>query len=78
MCRPVGARMTRNQHRRTPLHHAAAKNRPGMVELLLELGADPNLKDAPGATAMKSSTRNASSARRPQAAMRLRLSTAQR
>jgi len=24
----LNARMTRNQHRRTPLHHAAAKNRP--------------------------------------------------
>lgn len=44
------ARMTRNQHRRTALHHAAAKNRPVMVRLLLELGADPNASDATGAT----------------------------
>jgi ankyrin repeat protein len=46
----LGARMTRNQHRRTPLHHAAAKNRPNMVRLLLDLGADPHATDATGAT----------------------------
>ncbi|HEY7548100.1 MAG TPA: ankyrin repeat domain-containing protein, partial [Hyphomicrobiaceae bacterium] len=46
------ARMTRNQHRRAPLHHAAAKGRLRMVELLLELGADPNATDATGATAL--------------------------
>ena len=46
----LNARMTRNQHRRTPLHHAAAKNRPQIVALLLELGADPNATDATGAT----------------------------
>jgi ankyrin repeat protein len=46
------ARMTRNQHRRQPLHHAAAKNRLRMVELLLELGADPHATDATGATAL--------------------------
>jgi ankyrin repeat protein len=46
------ARMTRNQHRRTPLHHAAAKNRARVVQLLLELGADPNATDATGATAL--------------------------
>ncbi|HEX6000580.1 MAG TPA: ankyrin repeat domain-containing protein [Hyphomicrobiaceae bacterium] len=45
-------RLTRNEHRRTPLHHAAVKKRPGMVELLLELGADPNATDATGATAL--------------------------
>jgi ankyrin repeat protein len=44
--------MTRNQHRRTPLHHAAAKNRPAMVRLLLDLGADPRAADATGATAL--------------------------
>jgi ankyrin repeat protein len=48
----LAARMSRNQHRRTPLHHAAAKNRLRMVELLLELGADPNVSDATGATAL--------------------------
>ena len=48
----LDARMTRNQHRRTPLHHAAAKNRASIVQLLLELGADPNASDATGATAL--------------------------
>jgi ankyrin repeat protein len=46
----LAARMTRNQHRRTPLHHAAAKNRPRMVRLLLDLGEDPCATDATGAT----------------------------
>jgi ankyrin repeat protein len=46
------ARMTRNQHRRTPLHHAVFKNRPVMVRLLLELGADVDARDATGATAL--------------------------
>jgi ankyrin repeat protein len=46
------ARMTRNQHRRTPLHHAVAKNRPRIVQLLLALGADPGTRDATGATAL--------------------------
>jgi ankyrin repeat protein len=46
------ARMSRNHHRRTPLHHAAAKNRPLIVRLLLELGAEPNATDAVGATAL--------------------------
>jgi ankyrin repeat protein len=48
----LDARMTRNQHRRTPLHHAAAKNRPRMVRLLLELGAKARARDATGATAL--------------------------
>jgi len=46
----LSARMSRNQRRRTPLHHAAAKNRPSMVRLLLALGAVPNATDATGAT----------------------------
>ena len=46
----LSARMTRNQHRCTPLHHAVRKNRPRIVQLLLELGADPNARDATGAT----------------------------
>jgi ankyrin repeat protein len=46
----LAARMTRNQHRRTALHHAAAKNRPGIVRLLIDLGADPDATDATGAT----------------------------
>src|SRR6266550_879662 len=48
----LAARMTRNQHRCTPLHHAVRKNRLGIVRLLLELGADPNARDATGATAL--------------------------
>lgn len=46
------SRMSRNQHRRTPLHHAAAKGRPKIVRLLLEFGADPNATDATGGTPM--------------------------
>jgi ankyrin repeat protein len=34
------------------LHHAVFKNRPRMVQLLLELGADPSARDATGATAL--------------------------
>ena len=52
----LSARMTRNQHRRTPFHHAAAKNRPQIVALLLELGADPNATDATGATPLTTAT----------------------
>jgi ankyrin repeat protein len=48
----LAARMPRNQHRRTPLHHAAAEDRPRMVEFLLGLGADPDATDATGATAL--------------------------
>jgi ankyrin repeat protein len=48
----LGARMSRNQRFRTPLHHAAAKNRPAIVRLLLGLGADVNATDATGATAL--------------------------
>ena len=58
----LAARMTRNQHRRTPLHHAAAKNRPRMVELLLELGADPNAVDATGATALTTASQEGADA----------------
>jgi ankyrin repeat protein len=46
----LSARMSRSEHRRTPLHHAAAKNRPKIAQLLIELGADPNTTDASGAT----------------------------
>jgi ankyrin repeat protein len=48
----VRACMSRNEHHRTPLHHAVAKNRPRMARLLLDLGADPNASDASGATAL--------------------------
>jgi ankyrin repeat protein len=42
------AKMSRNEHHRSPLHHAVGKNRPAMVKLLLELGADPTATDALG------------------------------
>jgi ankyrin repeat protein len=48
----LAARMTRNQHRCTPLHHAVRKSRRRIVQLLLELGADPTARDATGATAL--------------------------
>jgi ankyrin repeat protein len=48
----LGARMSRNQHRRTPLHHAAAKARLRILRLLLVLGADPKAVDATGGTPM--------------------------
>jgi ankyrin repeat protein len=48
----LATRMTRNQHRCTPLHHAVRNNRLLVVRLLLELGADPNARDATGATAL--------------------------
>ena len=46
----LGARMSRNEHHRTPLHHAAATSRPKIVQFLLDLGADPNASDTTGAT----------------------------
>lgn len=58
----LAARMSRNQHRRTPLHHAAAKNRARMVSLLLELGADPRAKDATGATALTTAAQDGADA----------------
>jgi ankyrin repeat protein len=51
------ARMSRNEHHRTPLHHAAAKNRPRIVQLLLNLGADANATDANGTTALSATSR---------------------
>jgi ankyrin repeat protein len=43
-------KMSRFEHHRTPLHLAVLKNRPAMVGLLLELGADPRAKDSRGYT----------------------------
>ena len=36
--------MSRNEHGRTPLHHAAAMNRPAMVRLLLALDRRQNFR----------------------------------
>jgi len=51
------ATMSRNEHRRTPLHHAAAMNRPDMVRVLLELGADPHAVDDTGGTPLTAAAR---------------------
>lgn len=48
----LSARSSRNEHHRTPLHHAAAVNRPAMVRLLLELGARVDAVDDAGRTAL--------------------------
>jgi ankyrin repeat protein len=50
----LNARMSRSEHHRTALHHAAATNRPSVVRLLIELGADVNATDATGATPLTS------------------------
>jgi uncharacterized glyoxalase superfamily protein PhnB len=51
-------RMSRFEHHRTALHLAVAKNRPAMVRLLLELGADPRIKDARGDTPLSLAKRD--------------------
>jgi len=43
-------KMSRFEHERTPLHLAVLKDRPAMVRLLLELGADPRARDSRGYT----------------------------
>ena len=40
--------MSRNENHQLPLHFAVRLNRPEMVELLLELGADPKATDGTG------------------------------
>lgn len=44
----INQRLSRNENNQTPLHFAARLNRPGMISLLLELGADPLSVDGGG------------------------------
>jgi ankyrin repeat protein len=44
----LNQRQSRNENNRTPLHFAVAMNRRRMVDLLLELGADPLAVDGSG------------------------------
>jgi ankyrin repeat protein len=44
----LSRRMSRNENNQTPLHFAVRMNRAAMVELLLELGADPLVADGDG------------------------------
>ena len=44
----LNRRMTRNDDLRMPLHFAVLKNKPDMVSLLIELGADPLALDGSG------------------------------
>jgi ankyrin repeat protein len=53
----LAARMSRNEHQRTPLHHAAAVNRPDMVRLLIDLGAVVDATDATGGTPLTTAAR---------------------
>lgn len=48
--RLLGRQLSRFEHRRMPLHFAVLKNKPEMVKLLLDLGADPSAKDDRGNT----------------------------
>lgn len=48
----LSRRMSRNEDNQGPLHFAVAKDRPEMVALLIELGADPLTIDASGHTAV--------------------------
>src|SRR5262245_43509274 len=44
----LNRRQSRNESNRTALHFAVARDRPGMVSLLIELGADPLAVDGDG------------------------------
>jgi len=53
----LNRRMSRNENHQLPLHFAVRMNRPAMVKLLLELGADPLATDGAGhAAAMYASS----------------------
>ena len=47
----LNRRMSRNENHQTPLHFAVRMNRPAMVSLLIELGADPLAIDSGGNSA---------------------------
>lgn len=47
----LARRMSRNENHQLPLHFAVRKKRPDMVQLLVELGADPLGQDDSGLTA---------------------------
>jgi Ankyrin repeats (many copies) len=49
-------KMSSFEHHRTPLHLAVLKNRPQMIKLLLELGADASAKDSRGYTPLSLTT----------------------
>ena len=44
----LASRMSRNENHQTPLHFAVRHDRPAMIRLLLELGADPLIADGFG------------------------------
>jgi ankyrin repeat protein len=52
----LSRRLSRNEDHRPPLHHAVRMNRPEMVALLVELGADPLAVDGSGFTAVAYAT----------------------
>ncbi len=52
----LGSRMSRNEDNRTPLHFAVLRNRPQMVSVLLDLGADPLAVDGSGYAVAASAT----------------------
>jgi ankyrin repeat protein len=51
------ARMSRNEHEGSPLHHVAAVNRPDMVRLLIDLGTDVNATDSTAGTPLTTAAR---------------------
>jgi ankyrin repeat protein len=59
----LGQRMSRNESHQRPLHFAVRMNRPDMVDLLLELGADAAETDDDGMTAVMYAGRPEISAR---------------
>lgn len=52
----ISRQMSRFEYHRTPLHFAVFRNLPGLVDCLLELGADPLVKDSRGYTALNYAT----------------------